>query len=319
VRRLARALRRAGVLGMNARNVAYIQRSNPRRLYPVVDDKLVTKRLCERAGVPTPRLLGAIEHHFELGRLAEIAARHDSFVVKPARGAMGNGIIVIEGRSGDAFVRSGSRRVTLEDIRFHAAEILSGLYALAGHLDQVLVEERLEVHPALAAASSGGVPDVRVVVYRGVPAMSMVRLPTVASAGRANLHQGAVGAGIDLALGTTVHAILAGRPVQEHPDTRLPVVGLQVPHFAEVLRIAVEVGGLTGLGYLGVDVVVDPRRGPVVLEANARPGLAVQIANARGLVPRLEAIERSVRPGMSVAERVALGIEIAERAHVEAA
>lgn len=317
--RLGRALRRAGVLGINARNVLYIQRRNPRRFYPVVDDKLRTKRLCARAGVPTPRLLGAIEHHFELRRLDDIAARNDAFVVKPSRGAMGNGIIVIDGRDGDAFLRSGGRRVTLEDIRFHAAEILSGLYALAGHLDQVLVEERLEVHPAMAEVSSGGVPDVRVVVYRGVPAMSMVRLPTTASAGRANLHQGAVGVGVDLATGRTVHAILAGRPVHEHPDTGLSVLGLRVPSFAEVLRIAVEVGGLTGLGYLGVDVVVDARRGPVVLEANARPGLAVQLANGAGLAPRLDEIERRVRPGMSVEERVALGIEVARRTRREAA
>jgi alpha-L-glutamate ligase-like protein len=308
---LAAALRRAGVLGMNARNVAFIQRSNPRRLYPTVDDKLVTKRLCASAGVPVPLLLGAVEHHFELGRIAELAARHPSFVVKPARGAMGNGIIVVDGRDGDAFVRSGGRRITLEDIRFHAAEILAGLYALAGHLDRVVVEERLEVHPALAGVATGGVPDVRVVVYRGVPAMSMMRLPTRASAGRANLHQGAVGAGIDLASGRTVHAILDGRPVEAHPDTGRRVVGLAVPDFSALLRIAVELGTLTGLGYVGVDVVVDPHRGPVVLEANARPGLAIQLANRTGLVPRLAAIERRARPGMSVEERVALGTEIA--------
>ncbi|HEY8514687.1 MAG TPA: alpha-L-glutamate ligase-like protein [Candidatus Binatia bacterium] len=315
---LAAALRRAGVLGINGRNVKLIQRTNPRRLYPKVDDKLLTKRMCAAAGVPVPRLLGAIEHHFELDRLAEIAARHDSFVVKPARGAMGNGIIVVEGRDGDMLLRSGGRRVTFDDVRFHAAEILSGLYALAGHLDRVIIEERLEVHPMLASAASGGVPDVRVVVYRGVPVMSMVRLPTRASAGRANLHQGAVGAGIDLDSGRTVHAIHGGRPVELHPDTERPVVGLAIPDFATVLRIAVELGTLTGLGYVGVDVVVDPRRGPVVLEANARPGLAIQLANRAGLVPRLEAIERCVRAGMSVEERVALGMRIAREVREEA-
>lgn len=307
-------LRRVGVLGMNSRNVRYIQRHNPRRFYPRVDDKLVTKRLCQAAGVPTPRLLGAVEHHFELGRLAEIAAANASFVVKPARGAMGNGIIVIEGRDGNDFLRSGGRKVTLDDIRFHAAEILAGLYALAGHLDRVVVEERLIAHPALAAVSCGGVPDVRVVVFRGVPAMSMIRLPTRASGGRANLHQGAVGAGIDLASGRTVHAVMSDKPVREHPDTGASAVGVEVPDFGAVLAIAVQVGALTGLGYVGVDVVIDPQRGPVVLEANARPGLAVQIANRAGLLPRLTEIERRAKKEMSVAERVALGREIARSA-----
>jgi len=308
---LAAALRRAGVLGINGRNVKLIQRTNPRRLYPKVDDKLLTKRMCAAAGVPVPRLLGAIEHHFELDRLAEIAARHDSFVVKPARGAMGNGIIVVEGRDGDMLLRSGGRRVTFDDVRFHAAEILSGLYALAGHLDRVIIEERLEVHPMLASAASGGVPDVRVVVYRGVPVMSMVRLPTRASAGRANLHQGAIAAGIDVATGRTHHAVQSNRLIEVHPDTGSSVLGVTVPHWDEILRIAALSAEMTGLGYIGVDVVLDATKGPLLLELNARPGLAIQIANFQGLLVPLEQIERVDTSRLDTAARIALAREIA--------
>ena len=55
------------------------------------------------------------------------------------------------------------------------------------------------------------------------------------------------------------------------------------------------VAAAVGLGYIGVDIVMDVERGPMLLEANARPGLAIQIANGRGLVPRLEAIDALVR------------------------
>ena len=44
------------------------------------------------------------------------------------------------------------------------------------------------------------------------------------------------------------------------------------------------------MGYIGVDFVIDAEKGPVVLEANARPGLAIQVANRTGIRPRLEKI-----------------------------
>ena len=49
-----------------------------------------------------------------------------------------------------------------------------------------------------------------------------------------------------------------------------------------------------GLGYVGVDVVIDRERGPLLLEANARPGLAIQIANNKGLIPRLREIDEQL-------------------------
>ena len=44
-----RSLSSEGVLGLNRRNGDYILRFNPRRLYPLVDDKLQTKRLALKA------------------------------------------------------------------------------------------------------------------------------------------------------------------------------------------------------------------------------------------------------------------------------
>ncbi|HAI68112.1 MAG TPA: alpha-L-glutamate ligase-like protein, partial [Gammaproteobacteria bacterium] len=45
-----------GVLGINKRNADYSLHYNPRRLYPLVDDKLYTKQLAKKAGIPVPEL-----------------------------------------------------------------------------------------------------------------------------------------------------------------------------------------------------------------------------------------------------------------------
>jgi alpha-L-glutamate ligase-like protein len=309
-----RALRRAGVLGINRRNAEYTLKWNPRARYPTVDDKLLTKELCARAGIPTPKLLGVARHHFEVRRLVETMGRLQSFVLKPARGAMGNGIVVVRERDGERFRLAGGRTLDLEALAYHAAGVISGLYALAGQTDAAIVEERLIVHPALASIAHQGVPDVRVVVFRGVPAMAMTRLPTRRSSGRANLHQGAVAAGIDLASGVTTHAIQQSRPITRHPDTREPLLDREIPGFAEILEFAVRGADETGLGYVGADLVVDAAQGPVLLEMNARPGLMIQLANRAGLLPRLRAIERRWRPGRSVQERIVESMAIARAA-----
>jgi alpha-L-glutamate ligase-like protein len=294
--------------------VDYTLRWNPRRLYPLVDDKLVTKRLCQEAGIPVPELLAVARQHFEIPRLLAALAEREAFVLKPAHGAMGNGILVVVGRAGRHFLRSGGRRLSADDLRYHAASIISGLYALGGQPDFALIEELLIAHPSLLEICLEGAPDVRVIVHRGIPVMSMTRFPTRRSGGRANLHQGAIGAGVDLETGRILHGVQGMHAVERHPDSGRPLRGVAIPHFERVLEIAVRATDLTGLGYVGADVVVDARLGPVILELNARPGLAIQLANRAGLLPRLRAIAGEWRPGLSLAERIALGREIARKA-----
>jgi alpha-L-glutamate ligase-like protein len=304
-------MRRAGVIGINQRNSRYTLRWNPRHLYPLVDDKLRTKRLCEEAGIPTPKLLAVATHQHAVQALPRMLAPYDQFVLKPSRGAMGNGILVVTGRRDGGFLRAGGRRIDETGLVYHAAQIVSGLYAIAGHPDAAMAEELLVTHPELAEVSVDGVPDIRVIVYRGIPVMAMTRLPTVRSRGRANLHQGAVGVGIDLASGRTTRAALDNRPIRRHPDSRAPLIGRKIPQFDRAVDAAVRATDRTGLGYVGADIVIDARLGPVVLELNARPGLAVQVVNRAGLLPRLSAVDAAFRPERGVDERIALGREIA--------
>jgi alpha-L-glutamate ligase-like protein len=305
------------VLGITRRNADYTLAWNQRRLYPLVDDKLTTKRLCQQAGIPVPKLLAVAETHREARRLLERLEGVSAFVLKPARGAMGNGILVLEQREGRLW--RGARPYSREAFEYHAAGIISGLYSLAGHSDAAMVEEKLETHPALAPLRDDGVPDIRVIVYRGVPVMCMMRLPTRLSSGRANLHQGAVGIGIDLVSGRATNAMLRGRRIEKSPDTDKPLLGLELPDFDAVLRTAVAATDQTGLGYVGADVVLDAKLGPVILEMNARPGLAIQLANRAGLLPRLDAVDARLGPKeapaepLALAERIELGRSLAAR------
>ena len=306
-------MRALGILGINRRNAAYTLEHNRRSLFPLVDDKLATKQLCREAGIPVPELLAVARTHREAQGLVERVREFPSFVVKPARGAMGNGILVLEWSKG--VLHRGRRRFDEADLVYHAAGIVSGLYSLAGHTDVAVVEERLTIDPAFDELVADGVPDLRVIVYRGVPVMAMLRLPTRQSDGRANLHQGAVGAGVDLSSGRLLSAIQNDRRTRHSPDTGAEIEGFQVPNFEASVDCAIRATDPTGLGYVGADVVVDASKGPVILELNARPGLAIQLANGAGLRPRLDRVdtwlsERGDEP-IAAAERAAFGSALA--------
>ena len=306
---IARKLREAGVLGLNERNAEFIMRLNPRRLYPRVDDKSLTKRLALEAGMPVPDLYGLIDNQGDVRRFARIVADHDSFVIKPAEGSGGNGILVITGRSKrkrDSFRRASGMLITEAEIAHHISNIISGQYSLSGNPDKAMIEYCVHFDPIFAEVSYQGVPDIRVIVYRGYPAMAMVRLPTRASDGKANLHQGAVGAGVDIALGVTLTGVLQNEVVEEHPDTGALIAGLEIPRWDFILESAARGYEVTGLGYLGVDMVIDADRGPLMLEMNARPGLNIQIANGIGMNTRIKRIEEIHDPAATPAERAAI-------------
>jgi alpha-L-glutamate ligase-like protein len=276
-------LRRRGVLGINRRNLAFLSPLNPRRLYPRVDDKTITKDICEARGIPVPETFAVVERYGDVRRWAELTAGHDEFVVKPARGSGGEGILVVIGRDDTGLVTANGRRWASSEVRYHLASILAGLYSLGARPDRAIIEQRIRPHAVFADLAVGGTPDVRVICHCGEPVMAMLRLPTRASDGRANLHQGAVGAGIDLDTGRTTGGVLFSRAVESHPDTQAPISGRQIPHWADLLDVARRLSRALELGYVGIDQVLDEERGPVVLEANARPGLAIQVANRRGL------------------------------------
>jgi len=290
-----RSLRNAGILGLNRRNAEYIMRFNARSSFPLVDDKLLTKQLAKEYEIPTPPLYHVIEYHGDAAGLEERLGSEREFVIKPARGAGGSGIVLITDRTEKGFIKQDGEVISRDDLAYHISGILSGIYSLEGLEDRALIEGLIHPDPIFAAVTYRGVPDIRIIVYRGVPAMGMVRLPTRASDGKANLHRGAIGVGIDMGRGITLTAVHHSGVITHHPDTGNPVADIRVPYWERMLLIGARTVDMTRLGFLGVDLVIDREQGPLLLEMNARPGLQIQIANRAGLRDRLDLIDRASR------------------------
>tara|TARA_R110001583_G_scaffold10601_5_gene48658 strand:+ start:14588 stop:15559 length:972 start_codon:yes stop_codon:yes gene_type:complete len=299
-------LKKKGIMGMNQRNSGYIGRYNPRRLYPLVDNKLKTKIIARAANVTTPALLGVISMQAEVETVEQFIKDTAGFVIKPAKGSGGKGILVITKIKNGRYYKPNGNEETLSEIKRHITDILAGLFSLGGSVDVAVVEALIQFDSAFDGFSFEGVPDVRVIVFKGFPVMAMMRLSTAASDGKANLHQGAVGVGIDIGTGKAINAVQFDLPVERHPDTDKELKLLNVPRWERLLYLAASCYEMSGMGYLGTDMVLDRDLGPMLLELNARPGLAIQIANGTGILPRLKLVESlSNADQMTVEERVA--------------
>lgn len=290
IKRILR-LRKAGLLGLNCRNGDYILQYNDRRFYPLVDDKVLCKQRLVQRGLPVPALIGLIELMHQTSHINEVLGDHAEFVIKPAHGSGGDGILVITGRRGDYFIDADSKMVEQDTLEHHLTNVIGGLYSLGGQPDVAMIESLVHFDPAFSRLTYHGVPDIRVIVYKGYPVMCMSRLPTRRSRGKANLHQGAIGVGIDLASGITMGGVSDNNAVSEHPDTGAPIAGFQIPGWDKILHMSACCYEAVNLGYLGVDIVLDRDLGPLILELNARPGLNIQIANRCGLRHRLVAVD----------------------------
>jgi len=306
-----RSLKTFGVLGNNARLRNYILPNNKRKSFPLVDDKIKTTNLLSKRGIPYPQTYECIESiggtkdlHFRLKNLK-------SFVVKPARGAAGNGILLVsdvhwsENKKDTYVMTNRKEKLKYDEFIYYISMILSGVFSLSGHKDRVLIQEKLNVHSFFDPISYKGIPDIRVIVFRGFPIMAMVRLPTKVSGGRGNLHQGALGCGVDLRSGEIQHAVLNNKSVSRHPDfLEIELKGLKIPGWNKVLKVASMCSEDIDIEYLGVDIVLDPDRGPLVLEMNARPGLSIQLANQKGLEGPLEKVESLVFSEMTLEQKI---------------
>lgn len=288
-----KALNEKGIMGINQRNADYILKYNDRRLYPLVDDKILTKQRAIAAGISVPELYGVISTEHEINGLEKILEGHRDFVIKPAQGSGGDGITVIADRyDNNRFKTVSGRLVTHGELEYQLSNIITGLYSLGGMRDSALIEYRVKPDPIFKSISFEGVPDIRIIVLMGYPVMAMLRLPTRQSNGKANLHQGAIGVGVDLATGITLNGTWLNEKIDRHPDTDNYVSGIQLPNWDKFMHLATSCYELVGLGYIGVDLVLDEKLGPLILELNARPGLNIQIANDIGLYKRTSVVEQ---------------------------
>lgn len=277
-----------GLLGINKRNLQYLRPYNPSRAVAFADDKLKTKLFLEARGIPVPQLYAKIVDRDEL-RAFDFSVLPDQCVLKPNAGYGGEGILVLS-REGRNWQTAEKKLMTESDVREHVEDILEGMYSLHHRRDTAFFEQLLLPHACFAPLQPAGLPDIRIVVFNLVPVMAMIRIPTRESQGKANLHLGGIGLGVDLAKGVTTFAVQRNQCIYLLPHGQNPA-GFKIPSWDEMLLIAARIQHITNIGFLGVDLTLDAESGPLLLEVNARAGLMVQIANLSPLGRRLERVE----------------------------
>ncbi len=305
------------ILGINERNLAFLRSYNKKSAVNLADDKIRTKKLLVRTGISSPRMYGSIESFKDLESF-DWNKLPGSFVIKPNKGFGGEGILILSRRGKKekfnktaldkrVWVTSSGDEYPLEKLKSHIMDIIDGNYSLSGLPDAAFIERRLNTDPVFKSYTRKGLPDIRVIVFNKVPVMAMLRLPTEISKGRANISQGAIGVGIDIGTGMTTTAMVKipwHKIIEKHPDTNQELAGLKIPYWEKILEMSVEIQIASNLGYLGVDVALDKKHGPEVLEINARPGLDIQLANLEGLAGRLKRVKglkiKSVSHGVRI-------------------
>ncbi len=307
------------IIGINRRNQDFVRALNSQDAKKIVDDKLLTKRLLKKNGLPVPQVYSILRDEEEVYNIAPDDLPK-TFVIKPRKGRRGQGIKVFFGKKKNMPVWIASEGTyDLRSIQKHLIRILTGQFSLGTRkYDVAFLEERLKIHPVFKPYVYKGVPDIRIIIYKGVPVMAMTRLPTKESRGTANLHTGAISVGIDMRLGVTTTAIqrrginILGDvyDILDHiPDKPyLKLSGIKIPYWKKILLYASEAAKVVGLGYCGVDIVIDRDKGPVILEINARPGLGIQMANTAGLLERIRQLPK--KKVKSPARAVELGMTL---------
>ena len=315
------------ILGLNRRNQEYVRPYNSASAKALADNKIATKKLLAKEGINTSKVYKLIKNHKQLDFL-DWESLPKSFVIKPNQGTGGNGILVLYGRKkGEmGWIRPGGEVITKRDLILHIENILEGRFSMGNRTDIAIIEERVRTDPFFKQYSYKGVPDIRIICFNLVPIMAMMRIPTKRSNGTANLHSGAICTGIDIGTGITTysmhmnnHSFLSDtyEMIDSTQDLKLnkKLSGIQIPDWDKILEIALHCQKASKLGYVGVDIALDPEKGPIVFELNARPGLGIQVANQAGLRWRLEKIKgiqiKSIKHGIRVAKNL-FGGEVEE-------
>ncbi|TSC93623.1 MAG: Alpha-L-glutamate ligase-like protein [Candidatus Berkelbacteria bacterium Licking1014_85] len=299
-----------GILGINRRNLQFIRPYNRKDAKKYADRKILCKKLLQKNDIPTPRLIASIRNRVELDNFNWLLLP-ESFVLKPNRGFGGEGILIVvkkKKNKDDIWIKQDKTIVSIEDLKTHILNILDGSFSLSNIPDIAFFEERLVLSKVFKKFVNYGIPDVRIIVFNNVPIMAMLRIPTTESRGRANLHQGGIGVGIDMATGVTTSAIYRDNFIDYLPNTEISLSGIKIPYWKEILHFSVKSQEVSGLGFIGVDVAVDQEKGVQIIEINARPGLSIQLANKEGLLERLKrveglkniSIEKGVKVGMNL-------------------
>ena len=270
------------VAGVNLRNRALIYTNNKRKDYILADDKIETKLFLEQYGIPVAQTYAIMEHVGNIETKWASMLQHDAVAIKPAKGKGGGGIVVLFKNKNDEWASPSGKKMSTYEIKRHIANMLFGVYSF-GNSDRAIVEYCIQTPEFFTEIFPEGVPDIRLITLQGEIITAMLRIPTKESDGKGNLHQGALGVAVDIESGIMGDSYNYKSYLDHHPDTLAPIKGQKVPHWEKIIEITKKIAAVSPLKYMGIDIVIDKKLGPLVMELNVRPGIEIQNVNKQGL------------------------------------
>lgn len=282
----------AGFLGMNFRNAELIEKYNTVESKKIVDDKVLTKQILEPYDIPTTTMLGVIESTEESKINTILNELKPPFVLKPANGYAGKGIIIIESEENGIYTdiknKEWKRTALVEIIQ----EMVKGTFSLNAEEesgDTAMIEEKLIPPVFFTDLAEKGLPDIRVIYFHDIAIGAMIRIPTEKSDGKANLSLGAFAGDIDLETGEIKGVYNKFGKSVDHIS-----IGNIMPQWENLLEVGRKAVEASGLGYAGADIVYDQEKGPIIMELNARPGLMIQNITGINLRKKIDEIEKDM-------------------------
>ncbi len=266
------------------RYVHRINEINDFKYYPITFNKLIEKALLTQNSIRTPQMLGylsasrgrtcdgqALKTAADLKALLErINLNKLCFKLVSGHGGAGFRVVDLIKDGGHVALRDmrAQRRYSIEEYFSELDLHEGGGYLLEYYFDQ---------HPVISALNPSSVNTLRVMVYRAADKLPHC-LGVYLRIGRSgavvdNGLAGGIAAKVDLVnakLGAATYASTRAHKFTHHPDTGVPIEGVEVPLLSDAVALALEaLDVFPGMNYGVFDVAVGESE-PAIIELNAR-------------------------------------------------
>lgn len=317
------------ILWMNARNLNYIKRFNPKKSIRLADNKIKTKIFLSERWIPVPQTYGIIKNRQQLYDFDFSNFPKKDFVVKPNKWSKWQWIFItkflweidksqeeisydkkdffwlwkyiqlynkfFEKRfwwlhSSNNFYKVWWEEIDDNTFRRYLLDIIDWKHSLTTWNDTILIEEKLIPWQWFKRFCEHGLADIRVIVFNLVPVAAMVRIPTEKSWWKANLAQGGIAMWVEV-WSWKIFSFFQNRKLytDKFPDKYSDYLWYKIPFWNDILAYSSEIQYFVNLWYLALDWVITDEW-PKLLEINARAGLEVQNVCALNLKQRLNKV-----------------------------
>jgi len=303
------------ILGMNARNLQYIKKFNPKKAIRLANDKYKSKKFLSERWIPVPKTFDLITSRSDLYAYDFSSLPVDEIIAKPCNGSRGRWIYRIkpietpedahlmwehslfdslftkQSPYVDQWYKVGSEVIPDHTLRRYLVDVLDGKNSMWWGWDNLLLEELIIPWSWFEKFCAHGLADIRVIVFNLIPVAAMLRVPTLESDGKANLDRWGIWLGINVSTGKIQSMFQYGK-IHKHdfPGAYKDMEGTKISYRNDILSYSSKIQYFANLGYLALDRVITDEW-PKLLEINARAGLKFQLAAVLPLRNRLNKIK----------------------------